>query len=81
MLPLTIQPGQTSVQYNVTITDDEVTEVYEETFMLNLVPETARVSVLPGFDSAMVTIADDDSKPRQIWCEYKLRLLDITIQV
>ena len=65
-LSLTIQPGQTSVRHNISIVNDEVTEVDEETFMLQLVSQTERVSVKPGFGSALVTITDDDGKPLQM---------------
>ena len=59
---LQLQPGQTSVQYNVTIVDDSVTEVDQETFTLNLNTNQARVTALAGSNQAVVTITDDDRK-------------------
>ena len=62
---LRLEPGQTSVQHSVSIVDDDVTEVDQETFTLSLGAITPRVNVQSGFGSALVTITDDDSESRQ----------------
>ena len=71
---LRLEPGQTSVQHSVSIVDDTVTEVDQETFTLSLGAITPRVNVQSGFGSALVTIADDDSELHQMWrdCEVEL---------
>ena len=59
---LELQPGETSIGYEVTIIDDDVTEVDWETFVLNLRTEASKVSTLAGFDQVEATIHDEDSK-------------------
>ena len=81
MLALTLQPGQTSVSRNITIVNDEVTEMDQETFTLSVQPQTSRVVALPGFSSSVVTITDDDSKSCHMWCVYVLRMYNTTTQV
>ena len=62
IVTLELQPGETSVGYEVAIIDDNVTEVDQETFTLNLRTEASKVSTLAGFDQVEVTIHDEDSK-------------------
>ena len=59
---LQLQPGQRSVQYSVTVVNDDLMEVDEEKFTLRLSTEQDRVATLTGFDHSVVTIVDDDSK-------------------
>ena len=61
-LHLQLQPGQRSIQHRVTIVNDDRTEVYQETFMLDLHTVQDRVSTLTGLGHAVVIITDDDSK-------------------
>ena len=61
---LELQPGQTSVCYNVTIIDDAVTEIDHETFTLNLQTDQ-HIFTLDGFNQVKVTIKDNDSKSHQ----------------
>ena len=68
---LEIQPGQTSVTHDVTIINDDVTEVSQETFVLNLQTSQPRVSNTSGFDQALVTITDEDSKLHENNSEYE----------
>ena len=62
IVTLQLQPGQTDIQHRVTIVDDSVLEMAQETFMLNLQTSKPLVTVVPDFGQALVTIIDDDSK-------------------
>ena len=62
IMHLQLQPGQRSVQYTVTVVNDNVMEVDEEMFTLHLSTDQDRVATLTGFDHFVVTITDDDSK-------------------
>ena len=77
---LQLQPGQRSVQYNVPIVNDDVTEMDQETFVLNLRTDQDRVATLNGFDSTIVTVMDEDSKLQQACHVCESRMCDFTIQ-
>ena len=53
-----ILPGQTSVQYSITIVTDDLTEE-DETFTLNVQADQSRVSPSPDFGQAIVTITEE----------------------
>ena len=55
---LQIQPGQTSVNYSITIVMDDIMEE-DETFTLNLETSQSRVSTFPNFSQAIVTISEE----------------------
>ena len=71
-MPQQLQLGQSSVQHSVSIVNDDVLEMSQETFTLNLQTSQPLVSIMTGFDQALVTITDNDSKSNQNYSEYNL---------
>ena len=71
-LPQQLLPGQSSVQHSISIVNDDVLEMTQETFRLDLQTTQLLVSVPAGFSEAVVTITDNDSKLNQNYSEYEL---------
>ena len=59
---LQLWPHQTSIWHNVSIVNDDVTEIGNETFALNIHTDRDRVVILAVLSQVIVTINDDDSK-------------------
>ena len=62
MFPITFQPGERKKCVSVNITNDEIVEQTEESFVFDIEVQSSHLNPTASRSSSNITIIDDDSK-------------------